>query len=84
MVDVTMKNNARFSQPFPVMNISFSDIRGNAVASRNFYPDEYLTAEQKNDTKNRQALLSPDTSTSLTLEIRDPGKQATTYEFDFL
>lgn len=84
MVDVTMKNNARFSQPYPVMNISFSDIRGNAVASRNFYPHEYLPAENKPGGKYQQALLPPDTSASLTLEIQDPGKHAMTYEFNFL
>ena len=84
MVDVTMRNNANFSQPYPVMNISFSDIRGNAVASRHFLPSEYLPIEYKQGNKKQQDLLQPDTSTSLTLEIQDPGKQAKTYEFNFL
>jgi predicted Zn finger-like uncharacterized protein len=84
MVDVTMKNQAKFSQPYPLMNISFSDIRGNAVAFRSFLPDEYLPVAYKRGNKKQQAILHPDESTSLTLEIMDPGKQATTYEFNFL
>ncbi len=84
MVDITIRNNANFSQPYPAMRISFSDIRGNAVASRHFLPNEYLAKEYKQDNNNKQRLLQPDTNTSLTLEIQDPGKQAKTYEFDFL
>lgn len=84
MVDITIKNTAAFSQPFPVMNISFSDLRGNAVASRSFLPDEYLAIDINNNKDQQALLLQPNTSTSLTLEIQDPGKQATTYVFDFL
>jgi len=84
MVDFTMKNNAKFSQPYPVMNISFSDIRGNAVASRNFLPKEYLSIENIQSDKKQLDLLQPDVNISLSMEIQDPGKQATTYEFNFL
>lgn len=84
MVNVTMKNNAEFSQPYPVMNINFSDIRGSIVASRYFLPGEYLTLEHQQSDNKQQDLLQPDTSTSITLEIQDPGKQAMTYEFNFL
>ena len=80
IVDVTMKNNAEFAQPYPVLQIDFSDIRGNTVAARRFLPSDYLAI---GDTQQRR-LLEPDASASVTLEIRDPGKQAMTYEFDFL
>ncbi|VAW50637.1 hypothetical protein MNBD_GAMMA05-2565 [hydrothermal vent metagenome] len=78
LVDVTMKNNASFAQTYPVMQIEFSNIRGGTVAARRFFPDEYrpLDAQSK--------LLEPNTNTSVTLEIQDPGKQAMTYEFNFL
>ena len=84
MVKATMKNNARFSQPYPVMSINFSDIRGNMVASRHFLPNEYLSLEYQQSDNKQQSLLPPDTSTNVTLEIQDPGKQAIAYEFDFL
>ena len=84
MVNVTMKNNATFSQPYPVMNINFSDIRGSIVASRHFLPNEYLPLEYQHSDNKQQDLLLPDTSTSVTLEIQDPGKKAISYEFNFL
>ena len=82
LVNVTMKNRAIFSQHYPVMSINFSDTRGNTVAARHFFPDEYL-AQEVNTTDSPQRLL-PDSSTSITMKIRDPGKQAMTYEFNFL
>ena len=80
IVDVTMKNNAEFAQPYPVLQIDFSDIRGNMVAARRFLPSDYLFIDE---TQQRR-LLAPDASASVTLEIQDPGKQAMTYEFEFL
>ncbi|NOQ70345.1 MAG: DUF3426 domain-containing protein [Gammaproteobacteria bacterium] len=84
MVNVTMKNNTGFSQPYPVMNIKFTDIRGSIVASRHFLPNEYLPLEYQHSDNKQQDLLLPDTSTSVTLEIQDPGKKAISYEFNFL
>ena len=78
LVDVTMKNNAKFAQAYPVIQIEFSNIRGGTVAARRFFPKEYNPLEAPN------RLLEPNTSTSVTLEIQDPGKQAMTYEFNFL
>ena len=81
MVNITMKNNADFAQPYPVMQISFSDIRGGNVAARRFSPKEYLPAEIQ---QSGQQLLESDTNMTFSMEIQDPGKQAMTYEFDFL
>ncbi len=78
LVNVTMKNNASFAQTYPVMQIEFSNIRGATVAARRFFPKEYRPLGGQNK------LLEPNTSTSVTLEIQDPGKQAMTYEFNFL
>jgi len=79
MVNVTMKNNADYAQPYPVMQIVFSDIRGGNVAARRFLPTEYLQINAE-----LLPLIQPEASISLTLEIQDPGKQAKTYEFNFL
>ena len=84
MVNVTMKNNATFAQPYPVMQIDFSDIRGNSVAARRFWPKEYLATESQQGNTEQLYLLQANTSASITLEIQDPGKQAMTYEFNFL
>lgn len=79
VINVTMKNNADFAQPYPVMQIDFSNIRGNTVAARRFLPTEYL---QINSEQIRP--LQPNMSTNLSMEIQDPGKAAMTYEFNFL
>jgi predicted Zn finger-like uncharacterized protein len=79
MINITMKNNADFAQPYPIMQIDFSDIRGGTVAARRFLPTEYLQITSK-----QLRLLQPDASTSFTMEVQDPGKQAKTYEFIFL
>jgi len=84
MVNVTMKNNADFAQPYPIMQIEFSDIRGGTVAARRFLPAEYLPAEALQANAEQSRMLLPDTSSSITMEIQDPGKQAMTYEFNFL
>ncbi len=81
MINITMKNNADFAQPYPIMQISFSDVRGGNVAARRFLPGEYLPAEIR---QSGSQLLESDTNMTFTMEIRDPGKQAMTYEFDFL
>lgn len=84
IVNITMKNNATFAQPYPVMQIDFSDVRGNSVAARRFWPKEYLASEPQQGNTEQPNLLQPNASASVTLEIQDPGKQAMTYEFNFL
>jgi predicted Zn finger-like uncharacterized protein len=84
MVNVVMKNNADFAQAYPIMQIEFSDVRGGRVAARRFRPAEYLPAESMSAGVEQPRLLLPNTSSSITMEILDPGKQAMTYEFNFL
>jgi len=82
MINITMKNQANFAQPYPIMQINFSDVRGGNIAARRFRPTEYLPAEIQQQAS--QQLFEPDTNMTFTMEIQDPGKQAMTYEFDFL
>lgn len=84
MVNVTLKNNADFAQPYPVMQIDFSDVRGGTIAARRFYPTEYLPVELQQLKTRQSPLLPPGTSATISMEIQDPGKQAMTYEFNFL
>lgn len=84
MVNITMKNHADFAQPYPIMQIKFSDVRGGNVAARRFLPAEYLPEELQRQDSQQLQLLEPATNMTFTMEIQDPGKQAMTYEFDFL
>lgn len=79
MINITMVNHASFIQPYPDMLIKFSDIRGHVVASRRFQPEQYL-----HRSRSQLPLLKPDIPVSFTMEVEDPGKNAMTYEFDFL
>jgi len=89
IINIIMKNNAEFEQAYPVIQIDFSDRRGGIIAARRFYPYEYMPdeylAEQSQTNESKQAhLLQPDTETNITLEIKDLGNDAVTYEFAFL
>jgi len=79
MITVTMVNQAGHEQPYPDVQVDFSNIRGNIIAARTFTPEEYLNQEHA-DT----ALLAAGTEVSFTLEVQDPGREAMTYEFSFL
>ena len=82
MVNITMKNTAEFAQPYPVLQIDFSDIRGGKVAARRFKPAEYIPELAR--AGGQRSTLPPETAIDITLEIRDPGTEAMTYEFNFL
>ncbi len=79
IVAVTLVNHASHAQPYPLMQIDFSDVRGKVIAARRFTAETYLQTDQA-----QLRLLPPDLPTSFTMEIVDPGKQAMTYEFNFL
>lgn len=84
MVDIVMRNNADYAQPYPVLQIDFSDIRGGNIAARRFFPSEYLASSGQHSETSQPHEMQPHTDVSVTLEIKDPGKEAMTYEFNFL
>jgi predicted Zn finger-like uncharacterized protein len=78
MVSTTMVNHASYDQPYPQVQIDFSNVRGELIASRRFTPEEYLQID-----KEQLRLLPSGNAITFGLEIRDPGKEAITYEFSF-
>ena len=78
MITTTMVNHASFAQPYPDVQIDFSDVRGELVASRRFTPEEYLQIDE-----TQVSLLQSGAPVTFGLEIQDPGNQAITYEFSF-
>ena len=78
LVSATIINNASFTQPFPGLQLSFSDINGIKVATRNFLPEDYLPAKYS----TRKGMES-NIPIQLELELVDPGKNAVNFEFDF-
>ncbi|MGB5441445.1 MAG: zinc-ribbon and DUF3426 domain-containing protein [Gammaproteobacteria bacterium] len=79
LVNATLSNRAEFTQPFPVLEVSFSDTGGNIVAARRFRPIEYII-----DNYIIKRGMLPGEPVPVVLEIVDPGEVAASYQFGFL
>ena len=78
MISTTLVNYASFAQPYPDVQIDFSNVRGKLIASRRFRPEEYLQLD-----KDQIGVIEPGTQFAFGLEISDPGREAITFEFSF-
>lgn len=78
-IDVILYNRADFAQPFPVLEMQFSDATGRPVASRRFRPEEYLAGELAG-----VSLMPSQTPIHVGLSMLDPGQQARSYRLEFL
>lgn len=79
MVSATMVNQAEFAQDYPVLELRFTNVRGEMIAARRFTPEEYLDLPKDSITK-----MQPGVAVAFTLEIIDPGTDVVSYEFTFL
>ncbi len=77
LINVTLQNNASFTQPYPQLKLSFFDINHTLLATRAFHPDEYLS--QEIDIISGFPASKP---LSAILELIDPDKQAVNFEFE--
>ncbi len=77
IIDARFVNNARFAQPSPTLTVSLGDMRGAPIIRRNFGPREYRPELDPN------ARMAPGSPVRVTLEVRDPGREARTFELDF-
>ena len=78
MVSGSMINQAEFSQPFPLLELRFENVRGETIAARRFKPDEYLDLPA-----DQIAKMKPGIAVAFSLEISDPGVDIVSYEFKF-
>lgn len=79
LIDATLVNEAGFPQPYPMLEIRFSDLGNQLIAGRRFRPGEYLPAGTP-----VQSGMAPNKPLHITLEIVDPGKDAVSYQFEIL
>ena len=79
LVNATLSNQADFTQPYPVLEVSFSDPGGNPVALGRFRPREYV-----DDASAIKSGMRPGKPVLIMLEIQDPGESAVSYQFGFL
>lgn len=78
MISATLRNDAPFAQPYPVVSLVLADAQGHRVAMRRLRPSEYL-----DDSESLRAGMAPGAVTALVLEVEDPGNKAVAFEFDF-
>jgi len=78
LISATVRNNASFAQPWPVVAITLLDVDGKRLGMRRLRPAEYL-----GDNTERQQGLAPGATTALVFEVDDPGQRAVTFSLDF-
>ncbi|WP_346838738.1 DUF3426 domain-containing protein [Microbulbifer sp. SAOS-129_SWC] len=75
VVDAVLLNTAAYPQPFPTLQLEFSDLKNQPVASRRFTPREYLRGELAG-----RKLMPSGNPVHIAIEIADPGSDAVNYE----
>lgn len=73
-IDAVITNRAAYSQPFPALELLFTDAQGAVVAARSFQPSEYLKGELTG-----AKLMKQRQPVHVALSIKDPGDQAVGY-----
>ncbi|VAW69090.1 hypothetical protein MNBD_GAMMA09-3341 [hydrothermal vent metagenome] len=79
MVSASIVNQADYEQEYPIIELRFENVRGETIAARRFFADEYLGIPAEEISK-----MQPETPVNINLEIKDPGSDMVSYEFAFL
>ncbi|HEX5489036.1 MAG TPA: DUF3426 domain-containing protein [Rhodanobacteraceae bacterium] len=77
-ITATLRNDAHFRQPWPVVVVELADLDNNPVAMRRFRPAEYMP-----DPVRRAAGIAPGATSAIAFEVADPGKRAVSFQFNF-
>jgi predicted Zn finger-like uncharacterized protein len=77
-VRATILNEARFSQPYPLLRLDLTDVSGNIIASRQFHPEEYLP-----QTTDINTGMDAKQKVEVLLNILDTQQAAVGFEFSF-
>lgn len=77
LVTATLINRADYAQPYPIVEITMTDLQQRVVARRTFRPEEYLAGDFAGMS------FTPNVEVPLMLELSDPGDKAVGFKFDF-
>lgn len=77
LVTATLINRADYAQPYPIVEITMTDLQQKVVAQRTFTPEEYLAGDFS------RMGFTPNVEVPLMLELTDPGNNAVGFKFDF-
>jgi predicted Zn finger-like uncharacterized protein len=79
LVNVAFQNRAEFIQPYPLLEVNFTNKSGDSVAMRRFSPSEYLGADI-----DEVAGMAAESQVQAVLEVVDPGDEVISFQFVFL
>ena len=78
LITASVRNDAAFAQPYPVVTIVLSDANGQRLAMRRFQPEDYV-----GDAAVRARGLAGGATTAMVFEVQDPGQRAVAFAFSF-
>ena len=78
IISATMLNRAGFTQPYPIVEITLSDLDEQRIAMRRIAPQDYLV-----DARALARGLAPDATATVELEVLDPERNAVAFEYKF-
>ena len=78
LITASVRNDASFAQPYPVVTIVLSDAQGQRLAMRRFQPEDYV-----GDTGARTRGLPAGATTAMVFEVQDPCQRAVAFSFSF-
>jgi Protein of unknown function (DUF3426) len=76
-VSATLRNDARWPQPWPELQLNLSDVNGQAAGGRSFHADEYLGG------KPSQPELASGESATVAMDVLEPAARIVAYDFSF-
>lgn len=77
-LNAVFRNLAEFPQPFPLIELRFSDLNNSLVDSLEMTPDEYLPQALRG-----MPLMPAGAPVQISLELADPGPAAVNYQLRF-
>ncbi len=77
VINIGFVNKASFNQRFPVLEIRLTDRNGGLVVKNSFEPSDYLDNWQPGD------VLDAGKRLDISLNVKDPGNRAMSFELDF-
>lgn len=78
IIGATLVNEAEFTQPYPVLEISLGNLEGDQVAFRRFRPSAYVP-----ESVDLERGMAPGSRVQVSLEVVDPGEAAVAFRFAF-
>ena len=77
-VQATFRNDARWAQAWPLLQLSLADADGRTIGSRVLRPEDYLGRDRPD-----AATLAPGQSAQVAFQVREPAAGTAAFSFDF-